>query len=133
MPAKKPLKAPPKGLKTAGKALWRAILGDLGDGWELDARELEFLTRACSAADHLAALEKAVDADGVMVKGSRNQVTVNPAISEIRQTKLTQLRLLSAIEMTDPLVAARAATPASARGRKAAQTRWQNHPKRSTN
>jgi hypothetical protein len=46
----------PKGLSTAGKALWKSILGDLEDDWVLDARELYLLERAARCADELKAL-----------------------------------------------------------------------------
>lgn len=71
----------PGDLKAAGKALWKSILADLSEGWELDARELHFLARACRCADELAALEKAVDRDGFTVEGSRGQTTVHPALA----------------------------------------------------
>jgi P27 family predicted phage terminase small subunit len=115
----------PAALDKAGKALWRAIVADLDAGWELDARELHLLERACRCADELAVLEAAVDADGLTVKGSRGQTVVHPALSEARQLRLVQLRLLGAIEMVDPQAAIRSATPAQARGRKAAEARWQ--------
>ncbi len=115
---------PPRRLSAAGQGLWADVLGDLQEGWELDARELHVLGRACRCADELAELEAAVDRDGVTVKGSRGQSVVNPALSEARQLRLTQLRLLGAIEMVDPQAALRSATPAQAQARKAAGTRW---------
>lgn len=117
-------KRPPAGLREAGRALWRDVLADLADGWELDARELHMLKRACRCADELERLDAAVDAEGVTVKGSRGQLVVNPGLSEARQLRLAQLRLLSAIEVVDPVTARRAATPAQARGRHAAESRW---------
>jgi hypothetical protein len=90
---------PPTGLGKPGWDLWKAILGDLDPGWELDARELHLLREACLTADDLVELEAAVDCDGVTAPGSRGQVIVHPALSEARQLRLVQLRLLSAIEM----------------------------------
>lgn len=118
-------KQPPKKLAAAGKALWRSILADLDEGWELDAREHYLLERACRCADELAELEKAVDRDGPTVDGSRGQLTVHPALAEARQLRLVQLRLLAAIELVDPKAAARSATPAQARARRAAEARWE--------
>jgi hypothetical protein len=117
-------KRPPTGLGTAGTALWNEIIGDLGDGWRLDARELHLLERACRCADELLALQVAVDRDGVTTTGSRGQTVTHPALAEARQLRLVQLRLLSALEMVDPLAGSRSATPAQARGRAAAQARW---------
>src|SRR5215208_779620 len=90
---------PPEGLREAGKALWTEFLGDVGDGWTLDARELHLLQRACRCADELEDLERAVDADGVIVEGSRGQPTVHPALSEARQLRLAQLRLLGGVQI----------------------------------
>ena len=115
---------PPKALGAPGRALWRSILGDLGESWELDAREFELLGRACRCADELAQLEAAVDRDGATVEGSRGQTVAHPALSEARQLRLVQLRLLGAIEMVDPVEAKRSATPAQAQARKAAEARW---------
>jgi len=114
----------PSDLKKDGKALWKSILDDLDAEWELDAREIHFLARACRCADELAMLQKEIDKSGVTVEGSRGQVIVHPALVEARQLRLVLLRLLSAIEMVDPSASIRAATPAQARGRKAAETRW---------
>ena len=115
---------PPTALGKAGRALWRSILGDLEDGWELDARELHILERACRTQDDLALLEEQVDEIGAVVEGSRGQVVVNPALVEARQLRLVQLRLLSVIEMADPHIARQSATPAQARARHAAEVRW---------
>jgi P27 family predicted phage terminase small subunit len=120
--AKRP--EPPKSLRAPGKRLWRAILRDLDPGWELDARELHMLLRACRCADELDRLERVLDRDGVTVEGSRGQTIVHPALSEARQIRLAQMRLLGAIELVDPQAAIRSATPAQARARKAAETRW---------
>jgi 1,6-anhydro-N-acetylmuramate kinase len=89
--------ATPIGLGTAGTALWNEILGDVGDGWRLDARELHLLERACRCADELLALQAAVDRDGVTTIGSRGQTVTHPALAEARQLRLVQLRLLSAL------------------------------------
>src|SRR5581483_4306575 len=108
----------PKGFKAPGKALWRAILADLQGDWELDRRELHFLERACRVEDQIAELEKAVAEDGATVAGSRGQTVVHPALSEARQLALVQQRLLGSLELSDPTE--RPATPAQARGRRAA-------------
>lgn len=122
--AKRKLPPAPADLGKPGKALWAAILSDLDAGWELDARELHLLARACRTEDELRQLDAAVDEDGPTAKGSRGQVVVHPALSEARQLRLVQLRLLSAIELADPRSAVRSATPAQARGRRAAESRW---------
>ena len=117
---------PPASLQKAGQGLWAAILDDLEDDWQLDAREEHLLARACSCADDIAALEAAVTADGVTTTGSRGQVVVHPALSEIRQLRLVQLRLLGALELSDP-AATKSGTLASQRARRAAEARWAGH------
>ncbi|MDX6583005.1 MAG: hypothetical protein QOI10_2189 [Solirubrobacterales bacterium] len=115
---------PPRGLGDAGKQLWTVIIGDIAEGWELDARELVLLERACRTADELAELEAIVDREGFTTTGSKGQTVVHPAVSEARQLRLVQLRLLGQLELADPLTSRRAATPAAARARRAAQARW---------
>lgn len=114
----------PDGLGDAGRALWAAIIGDLTDDWRLDSRELHLLMRACRVEDELVALEKVIDRDGETTKGSRGQIVVHPALSEARQLRLVQLRLLSALEMENPASAGARATPASKRAKRAAGSRW---------
>lgn len=122
--ARRSIPRAPGGLRGSGKALWRSILGDLEVGWELDARELHFLARACRCADELVDLEALVDREGLTVEGSRGQTTVHPALSEARQIRLVQMRLLGQIEVVDPQAAIRSATPKQARAREAANVRW---------
>jgi P27 family predicted phage terminase small subunit len=110
---------PPRGLGAAGKQLWKAIQAELPDGIELDGREAELLARACSAADHILELERAVAADGVTVAGSRGQVTVHPALVEIRGQKLAMLRLLKSIDLSADVVE----KPSERRARRAATAR----------
>jgi P27 family predicted phage terminase small subunit len=115
---------PPSGLKAAGKRLWRAIIGDLEAGWALDRRELHLLERASRCEDEMRDLEAAVDRDGPTATGSKGQVVVHPAVLECRQLRLTQLRLLAALELEDPDARGTRATPASKRARRAARARW---------
>ena len=115
---------PPTGLKKAGRALWRSIQSDLEPGWELDARELHMLERACRTEDDLTCLEAIVDKEGATVDGSRGQTVVHPALVEARQLRVVQLRLLSVLEMADPYVKRQSATPAQSRARHAAELRW---------
>ena len=115
---------PSAGLKAPGRALWRTIVADVGEGWELDRRELALLREAAMIADQLCDLDAVIARDGVTIAGSRGQTIVHPALSESRQLRLAQLRLLGALEMVDPQAAKRSATPAQARARKAAEARW---------
>lgn len=122
--AKRAVPKPPAALRASGRVLWSSILGDLAETWELDHRELALLREAAMIADQLADLDAVLERDGVTIAGSRGQTIVHPVLSEARQLRLAQLRLLGAIEMVDPQEAKRSATPTQARARKAAQSRW---------
>jgi hypothetical protein len=114
-------KAAPEGLRDAGKALRTEILNDVADGWTLDARELHLLRRACRCADELVELERVVDEEGVVVRGSRGQATAHPALGEAHQLRLLQLRLLGSIELPDDEDEPRSA--AAVRAQRAARSR----------
>lgn len=115
--------AAPAGLDTAGADLWVTITGDLEPGWELDARELVDLTRACVCADRLAELDRIVREDGMTATGSKGQTVVHPALVEARQLELVQHRLLASLQLADP-ASASASSPTSQRKRRAANARW---------
>ena len=115
---------PPTGLTSAGKALWRAIVGDLAEGMELDARELAVLEAACRQADVVAALEQVVKRDGVTVLGASGQRRLNGAVSEARQGRVALARLLGELDLAGEQAPQTAGTR---RARKAAETRWAAH------
>lgn len=112
----------PSGLRAAGKALWVAVWAELPDAMEFDAREAAILRAACRQADTIAALERAIQRDGVMVPGSRNQRRLHPAITEARQGRLALGRLLGELEIPD--AEERPKSAATHRATKAATTRW---------
>jgi hypothetical protein len=92
----------PAGLGKSGRRLWSAIVADVEPGWALDARDRQWLARACRIEDAIAALEVALDRDGEMSLGSKGQPVLHPAVSELRQLALAQARLLGKVEMEDP-------------------------------
>jgi hypothetical protein len=94
------------------------------NGYEPDGREAELIDRACSTAESIAALEVVLDADGPTTKGSRGQVVLHPAVSELRQQRLVLLRLLGALDFGSDDAEQPRADLASQRGRRAAQARW---------
>ena len=117
-----PKPKPPTELGNAGQRLWSAIVADVGRGWRLDARELHLLERACRIEDELRQLERVIDADGLTTAGSRGQTIIHPALSEARQLRLVQQRLLGGIELCDPSQGTRNASTAHAGA--AARARW---------
>jgi hypothetical protein len=110
----------PEGLGDAGAALWGSVVADVAEGLLLDARELHALHQAAVIEDQLAALDAAVVAEGVVTAGSKGQVRVNPAVSEARQLRLAQQRLLGSVELDEP----RSRSPRSLSASRAAHTRW---------
>lgn len=130
-PPAEELKHPvPDDLGEAGKDLWVGIVADLEEGWRFDAREIALLAEAGRVADDLAELDAAIDRDGRTVAGSRGQTVIHPGIAEGRQLRALLLRLLSSLEMVDPIAAVRSATPEQARKRKAAAARWSRENRR---
>lgn len=97
--------------------------------FELSGPELEILAEAARTLDELDALRDSVAAEGVTTLGSRDQVVVNPALSEMRQARAELRRLLEMLSLPDPEQdSGKAVTGArSARAAKAARTRWDVH------
>ena len=112
----------PNGLGAAGRRVWCSIVGGLPDGWDLDERELSILALAAREADVVAALERTVKRDGLMVTGSAGQPRVHPAVAEARQGRLAVGRLLAQIALPDEDAAPR--SESSKRAQHAAQARW---------
>jgi hypothetical protein len=97
-----------------------SVLEDVPTGWDLDARELHLLERACRCADELELLDRLVDRDGLTTAGSKGQVRMHPALGEARALRLTQLRLLSSIQLQPPAEQ----SAGTRQARKAANARW---------
>jgi P27 family predicted phage terminase small subunit len=88
---------PPASLGASGRALWRRVIGDIAQGWELDQRDLANLASACAATDRVTELEEYVRSEGLAVRGSKGQPVLNPAIPEIRQSRALVAMLLSKV------------------------------------
>ena len=111
--------APPT-LRADGAALWERIIGDLPEHWELDERELHLLESASQVRDQIAQLDAAVAADGAFITGSRGLRQVHPGIAEARQLRGAEMRLLRALQLTNPADA----SPTTKKAQKAANARW---------
>lgn len=92
MAAQKP--RPPAGLRTSGRALWKAVVGD----FELETHELNLLLQAARTADSLDSLQAVLDAEGYMSESSQGP-RVHPALVELRQQRITLARLLAALNV----------------------------------
>ena len=96
------------------------IMADMrANGLEPDGREVELLDLARRLADRLAALERAIAADGLSSRLSSGRIVANPLVAEARQTATALARVLAGVQMTesskDPVKQA------------AAQARWREH------
>lgn len=118
--------APPRGLGDAGKALWRAITGQLeGDGLTPDARESIWLELAAREADQLATIESALAGEALIVRGSRGQDVSHPLLAEARSSRQTIAALLARVGLEDPasVVVGRGSRTTSTSARRAAHVR----------
>jgi hypothetical protein len=96
------LQKPPAGLQKAGVSLWKAVLADVDEACELDAREAHALEQAARAADRAEELEALIVRDGLMVPGSAGQERLHPAVSEQRMQRALSASLVSRIELDPP-------------------------------
>lgn len=87
----------PTGLGPGGRRLWAAVVSE----FELAEHELAQLEEAAFCRDRIAALRKAVDADGTMIDSSQGR-RLHPAIAEVRAQQLALARLLAAIDVPAP-------------------------------
>ncbi len=112
----------PAGLGDAGRSVWRRILADVPEEWELDAREMVILEAAARQADLNRALEAAFAEDGVMVMGSQGQARMNAVATELRQGRIAVEKLLSSLAL--PGEDGHTMTAAQKRAQAAAESRW---------
>lgn len=119
---------PPAGLGKAGRKLWTDVQHGLGDGWELNERETHLLELAAGQRDNLDLLEAAIRDQGSMVRGSRDQMVLNPAIAEARQCRLAIGRLLGQIGLAGE-DDEKPETDKTRRARRAARARWDRKDK----
>ncbi len=105
----------PKGLREAGKKLWR----ETTRAYELRQDELESLKAACGEADLIARMEEALEDQPLTVTGSQGQLVAHPLVQELRQHRATMASLLRGLKLPDDTGVA-----GSNQQRSAAQARW---------
>ena len=115
----------PKGLGTAGKALFRSLAAV----YEFDERETTLLATCARQADDVAALEELIARDGLIVAGSNGQPRLNAAVSEVRQGRIALAKLLDTLALPDE-TSGKPITTASRRAQHAAQSRWATEGRR---
>lgn len=107
--------AAPRGLKTAGRKLWKATV----EMYELRQDELEVLRAVCAEADLISRMEEELDGADLTVKGSMGQLVPHPLVTELRQHRATMAALLRGMKLPDD-----AGDAVSNQQREAAQSRW---------
>ena len=118
----------PANLATRGKRFWASMKSLEADGdFEFVEAETELIVEVCRFLDEIDALGQAIRKDGPITTGSRDQPRPHPALSEVRQHRLALGRLLAQLDLPEE---AQIDSPATARARKAADSRWATHHKR---
>ncbi|MBD8013174.1 hypothetical protein H9633_12850 [Microbacterium sp. Re1] len=87
----------PKGLKQAGKALWK----DVSSGYTLRPDERRVLEAACKTADLIDHLEASLVGQPATVTGSKGQEVAHPLIAEVRMQRVAFAGLLKALRLPD--------------------------------
>jgi P27 family predicted phage terminase small subunit len=115
----------PKGLKSAGRALWRAQLSEFEAS---SPAELALLEQACLTVDELAAMKTDLAEMGLVVSGSTGQPRINPLVSAIAAHRklLDQLVVSLGIPLPSETVGRRR----SAAAKQSADARWRKTPRR---
>ena len=111
---------PPSGLADRGQGFWTSMNSLLPD---FNRKELTLLEEACRSLDSIEALAQAVDRDGLMVSGSKGQLVLHPAVSELRQQQLVFSRLMMAMRLPEDSAAEQQMR--SKRARLGASARWE--------
>lgn len=86
---------PPAHLKTAGSALFSAVLAE----YELNPAETELLLAACVALDRLTEARELLDRDGLVVDG-RAGLRAHPACMIERDSRVAFDRILARLHLT---------------------------------
>lgn len=116
----------PTGLQGRGERWWRRMV----DVYEFSEVEYELVVEAARTVAAVDELDKLVRSEGVTVVGARGAVQAHPALVEARQQRTVLGRLLAQLDLPDEDALL---SPTSARARKAAASRWDQHRRRMGN
>ena len=98
MGMRKPRK--PAGLGVEGARLWAEITSEMADDGVIPtSQERRYLEDACRTADSITDMERALEGQPRIVKGSQNQPVAHPLIAEIRQHRVTLSALLARVKL----------------------------------
>lgn len=109
----------PHGLGPRGGAFWTQATTT----YELSDSETELLLECCRLLDEVEALNDAIERDGLTVKGHAGQPRVHPAVTEVRQHRLSLGKLLAQLALPDE-DGGTLLSPTQARAKRAASARW---------
>ena len=109
----------PAGLGSRGRRFWNRTVA----AYALTDAERELLVEACRALDECDALAAVIAEEGFSATGSQGQQRVHPAVTELRQLRLVVGRLLAQLALPEDDEDG-VPSPATLRGRHAAETRW---------
>lgn len=90
-------KRAPRGLKAAGRSLWKSIQ----DVYEMQQHEEQLLLEACRTADRLDALADAAEDAPLTVTNSKGDEVAQPLLVESRQQSIVYARLIAALRLPD--------------------------------
>jgi hypothetical protein len=92
----------PSDLNAPGRALWEDVSAGVAEGWKLDAKDYAYLTQAAKAADMAARLQRRIDREGVVVKGSMGQRVAHPLLREARLHRALVVAAVGKVELAPP-------------------------------
>ena len=117
----------PAGLGLEGARLWAEVVAEMADdGLEPTSRERRWLEDACRTADMIGDMERALEGQPRVVKGSQGQPVAHPLIGEIRQHRTTLSALLARVQTEEPEAGSgRGSATTSYAAREAARARHQ--------
>lgn len=115
----------PEGLQKRGRAFWRALTtasNERQQVLEFSTAERETLLEACRTLDRIDDLTAAIDRDGTMIAGSKDQMILHPAIGELRQQQASYVRLVASLNLPEDVAATKDFQ--QRRAKAGAQGRW---------
>ncbi len=114
---------PPAGLGPTGRTYWTKVVAD----YVLNVDELVLLRQTCAVLDEIAAFDRRIAADGLVVVGSQGQPRPNPLVSQRRASRSLLARLVSQLGLP-AADGGRVRTGLEARAASGHRKRWGDRP-----
>lgn len=106
----------PHGMGSDGTTLWESVTAR----FSLEPGELSLLETWARLLDDITAMREQVEADGLMIAGSRGQQRQHPLLAEIRASRLAAVKVAATLALPSE----DEQTPAQIRAARAARARW---------